>query len=342
MKFSSPSSTKTLGLLLAATAASLPARAQLDDSPDASGWFGRLGAVARFNVKATVEASNPVLGAGQYDNGFVLPDVGGNPDLTWNWGYNNPAQVVADTTLNFQRYENVPAVGRRTVSDDPLLGGEIVAGYRFTEFEISNRPVRIAIIVGYSYADFSQDMNFAAAGSANFTTATYPLNGVIAPTAPYAGTFNGPGPLISRTPTSTSTTASAANTAFQGKLDATFHGLRIGPSFDIDLAKNFSLEVGVGYSSVFADASVNYTEATTFANGAVPAINAPATLDRQDWEPGIYFEALAKYQFTRNLGAYLGGDYQRNNSLKFADATHKFKIDLSSTYAAKAGVIVSF
>jgi hypothetical protein len=233
------------------------------------------------------------------------------------------------------------------VSDDPLLGGEIVGGYRFTEFEVSNRPVRVAIIVGYSYADFSQDMNFAAAGAANFTTATYPLNSdplnsVIAPTAPYAGTFAGPGPLISLTPTSTSTTASAANTAFQGKLDATFHGLRIGPSFDIDLTKNFSLEVGVGYSSVFADASVNYTETTTFANGAVPAINAPATLDRQDWEPGIYFEVLAKYQFTRHLGAYVGGDYQRNNSLKLANATHKFKIDLSSTYAAKAGVIVSF
>jgi hypothetical protein len=341
MKFSSPSSTKTLGLLLAATAASLPARAQLDDSPDSGGWFARFGAVARFNVKASVEASNPVLGAGQYDNGFVLPDVGGNPNLTWNWGYNKASQVVGDT-LNFQRYENVPAVGRHSLGDDPLLGGELIGGYRFTEFEVLNRPIRVALVFGYSYADFSQDMNFAAAGTANFTTATYPLNGVIPPTAPYAGTPNGPGPLITLTPSSTTTTTSAATTAFQGKLDATFHGMRVGPSFELDLAKNFSLELGVGYSSVYADASVNYAEATTFANGAVPAINAPATVDRQDWEPGIYFEVLAKYQFTRNLGAYLGGDYQRNNSLKLADATHKFKIDLSSTYAAKAGVIVSF
>jgi hypothetical protein len=345
MKFSSSSSTKTLGLLLAAVAASIPARAQdlLGDEPETGGWFVRLGAVARFNVKATLEASNPVLAPGHYNNGFVLPDVGGDPNLTWNWGYNNASQVDAGGNLNFQRYDNVPAVGRHNLNvDEPLLGGEVIGGYRFTEFEVFRRPVRVALVVGYGYADFSQDMGFTAAGTVTYTTASYALNGVTPPMPPYAGTAAGPGPLLSLTPSSTATSTSGATTTFQGKLDASFHSMRFGPSFEMDLAKNFSLEVGFGYSSVYADGSVSYTEATTFANGAVPAINAPATFDRQDWEPGAYFEVLGKYQFTRNFGAYLGGDYQRNNSLKLGDGAHKVRIDLSSTYAAKAGVIVSF
>src|SRR5688500_3137237 len=104
MKFSCSASTKPFALLLAAAAATIPARAPVLEDPDRGGWFARLGAVARFNIKATMDARNPVLPAGHFDNGFVLPDVGGSPDLTWNWGYNNASQVGTDT-INFHRYD---------------------------------------------------------------------------------------------------------------------------------------------------------------------------------------------------------------------------------------------
>ena len=342
MKFSSSVSTKRFALLLAAAAATIPARAQVLEDPETGGWFARLGAVARFNIKATMEASNPVLPAGRFDNGFVLPDVGGSTDLTWNWGYNNASQVGADA-INFQRYDNVPAVGRHNLDlDEPMLGGEIIGGYRFTDFEVGNRTVRVAVLVGYGFMENSQNMGFAAAGSASYTATSYPLNGITPPMAPYAGTAAGPGPLLSLTPSSSVTTTSAANTAFSGSIDATFHLMRLGPSFEMDLTDRFSLEVGVGYATIFADASVDYSETTAFANPAVPAINTNSSFDRQDWEPGIYFEVLAKYRFHRHISAYVGGDYQGNNSLKFADVSHKVRIDLRSTYAAKAGVIVNF
>ncbi len=50
----------------------------------------------------------------------------------------------------------------------------------------------------------------------------------------------------------------------------------------------------------------------------------------------------ANYQFTRYVGAFLGADWQYNKALQFGDSSHQIKIDLGSTYAAKAGILVRF
>src|SRR5215207_213527 len=73
----------------------LPVSAQIFDDLDTSGFFARAGGMARFNVKATFSGiAPPTLPPGVYENGFVLPDIGGSPVKTWNWGYNSPDQIV--------------------------------------------------------------------------------------------------------------------------------------------------------------------------------------------------------------------------------------------------------
>jgi hypothetical protein len=342
MKLSSSHRSKYIALLACAAASPCILHAADYDESEGAGFYVRLDAVARFNIKASLKANNPVLPAGVYNDGFVLPDVGGSSATTWNWGYNNAAQLVG-SDLVMHRFDTVPAAGNHDLNlDSPQLGGEIVTGYRFTEFEILKKPARFGIELGYSYTEFSQGLNFSSSGSASYTTANFPLNGIVPPVPPYAGTFNGPGPLISVTPNATSTIASAASTAFQGKLDATFQNFRIGPSIEIDLTKRFSLGLGAGYSSVYARASLKYNETTTFADATVPTINSTVDMTRGEWEPGLYFEIIGNYQFTQHLGAFLGGDFQHNNALHFGDTAHQVNIDLGSTYAAKAGLTIRF
>jgi hypothetical protein len=342
MKFSSSTRTKSLAILACVVAPALIIRAADSDENGAAGWYVRLDATARFNVKASLTANNPVLPAGAFADGFVLPDVGGSAAQTWNWGYQNASQIVG-TDLLMHRFDTVPSAGKRDLNvDDPLLGAELIGGYWFTEFEVFRKPARFGLEVGYGYSDFSNRLNSTSAGAATYTTSTYPLNGIIPPLPPYAGTFNGPGPLLTLTPSGTTTIASAATTVFQGNLDATFQSLRFGPSVQIDLTPKISLGLGAGASSVYTSATLNYTETTTFANAGVPSINNAVNLNRSRWEPGFYFEAIGNYRFTQHVGAFAGGDYRYNNSLNFGDSAHKVEINLGSTFAAKAGVSFEF
>ena len=341
MKFFVTDRTTRVATIACAAFLTGAARAQDYDAAENSGWFARVDAVARFNIKATLEHKNPTMGPGVFNNGFVLPDAGGSSTLTWNWGYTDASQIVGSDIV-FQRYDNAPTVGKQTIYDDPTLGGEFVGGYRFNDIELGKRTARISLQIGYGYTEFSQSMNFGASGSVTYSTSSHSLNGIIPPSPPYSGTPQGPGPLISLPENNSTTITSGAATSFTGGLDATFQTLRMGPAFEVDLTKKLSMEVGFGYAAVYADASLNYTEVQTFTNPSVPTIKTVRTLDKTDWEPGIYFELLGSYQFTRRLGAFVGADYQYNNSLKLVDAAHKVTIDLSSTFAAKAGIRVLF
>lgn len=314
------------------------------DADDTTGWFVRADAVARFNVKASLHAANPLLPAGVYNDGFVLNDNGGPASgKTWNWGYNSSSQI-SGTDLTTHRFDSVPAVGDHGLSGgNPALGGEVVGGYQFSAFKFLSRPARPGFELGYGYSRSSQNIGFGAFGSTTYSVDTYSLNGIIPPLPPYAGTAAGPGPLIDLNKNNQTIVSSSASTLFQGKLETTLQSLRIGPSLDFDITPRFSAGVGLGYSAVYVDATLNYTETTAFANPAVPSLNSGAvTRTSADWEPGVYLEIRANYQFTRFLGAFAGADLQYNKALEFGDTAHQIKIDLGSTYAAKAGLRVRF
>ncbi|MDB6037877.1 MAG: hypothetical protein JWM99_1718 [Verrucomicrobiales bacterium] len=314
------------------------------DTDDTSGWFIRADAVARFNVKASLHAANPLLPPGVYNDGYVLADNGGTASgKTWNWGYNASSQI-AGTDLTTHRFDAVPAVGDHDLAmGNPALGGEVVGGYQFSPFKFLSRPARPGFEMGYGYSRSSQNMDFGAIGTTTYTVDTYSINGIVPPLAPYAGTSVGPGPLIDLNKNNQSVVSSAASTLFQGRLETTLQSLKIGPSLDFDITRRFSAGIGLGYSAVYVDATLNYSETTAFANPNVPALNSgPVTRTAADWEPGVYFELRANYQFSRYLGAFLGADWQYNKAMEFGDPGHQIKVDLGATYAAKAGLRVRF
>ncbi len=316
------------------------------DENERSGWFVRADAVARFNVKASVkELPLSHEGPGIYDNGFVLPDVGGTASgLTWNWGYQSAGQVAYDANnqpqaIVFSRLENFPTVSGDVKFSNPILEGEVVGGYHFDDFKIGKRRARLGFEVGYGYFASSQAMNFQAAGNAARTIDTYGLGGVVPPVAPYAGTFFGPGPLLNLNPDPANSGVNVfySTTTFQGTFDTTFHNFRVGPSFSIDLTRRFTVQVGAGYDSLYALAEVSYLE--TSAHTPNPGT---VSLKENKWRPGIYAEILLNCALTRRLQIFAGGDFQLNNDMSFSDGRHEYTLELGSTYAAKGGVSYSF
>lgn len=325
-------------------------RAQDSDESNKSGYFLRLGGSARFNVQASITGTRPTLGPGIYDDGFILPDVGGiAAGKTWNWSYDSTLQIQGNQ-LWHNRLDNVPTIGHRDINlSNPALGAEFIGGYHFHEFKLWKKPARFAIELGYGFSEFSQAMNFKAAGAAMRTTARQNL-GILPPVAPYVGTAEGPGPLINLNPGTSlvSDPAGGTTTSFQGTLENGFHEFRFGPSLELDLTKRFSVALGAGYSSIYTAAAFKYVETVSFNN---PAINNPSipaiapsrgNVTKGAWHPGLYAELLLNYRITDHIGVFLGGDFHYNNQFTFGNAAYQVKLDLGTTYGAKAGLNVGF
>ncbi len=335
-------------LLCAGLAVHGSAPAQDPEGPQRSGFYMRLGATARYNVKASITPVAPPTGTGNYADGFVLPDIGGSTNLTWNWGYDSASQVdTARGLLNFYRYDNVPMP---QVSDaavnSPLWGGELIGGCRMADFKIARKPAHFGMELGFGYSGFSQNVDRTVTGTASYTTAAYGYNGILLPAAPYAGTFAGPGPLLNLNPDVLATTTDAPGgtvAAAQGTLKSSFYEFRFGPVLELDLSRKFTVSLGAGYSSIYVNAELDYSQGVSFANPAIPPIPGISGKTFQSkWRPGVYAETLVAYHISNRLNAYVGGDIHSNNSTTFGDSNYTVEINLDFTYQAKAGISYSF
>ena len=316
----------------------------------APGFWMRLGGNFRkgYSVKFSDTAGPTPTGAGQFSNGFVLPSISGtNAPFTWNWGYDDAAQVRGNT-LVLERFDARPRVGGLDGGSDLLLGGELRAGFEAIRFEWRDREMRFGFEGGYSMGMLSASAAGSATGGASFTRGTYSLLGpggapIVAPAPPYAGTFNGPGPLIPLSPLSLETvTGTGAMAATRLGLDATLHTFRLGPYLEVPFGRKWVAGFGFGYNTVLPDAELRIRETTTYLGTSLAPTEVDRTVRRSDWRPGGYAEARVQYEFNRWVSAFAAAEFQVNQDLVFGAEGRQVRIGLGSVYGGSAGVRVAF
>ncbi len=329
---------------LSSATAVLQAADVLDD-PDQSGWFIRLGGRVSAGVRAQIRDTQvaPLAGVGIYDNGYVKPDVGGSAATTWNWGYNSASQLQGNDVV-FQRIDGTPRVGSSSsLRDDPRFGGEIVSGFEFMRFNLWRREVKFGFEAGYSMSTFSSSEHAVATGTAVETIDGYPLNGVVAPIAPYLGTLQGPGPLLSLTPSTHSTISSAATATVDSRLETDFHTLRIGPWFEMPLTGRFSLGFSAGYATVYSSSSWDLTESLAYVDQSLPAATVlKSHSNGAHWSPGVYGQLRLQYRLTQHVGLYAGADWQYSTSVSVIVPGREARFNLGSNYGGVLGVNLMF
>jgi hypothetical protein len=210
-----------------------------------------------------------------YADGFVRVDSSGGRDgQTWNWGYSEATQVSGDS-IRFHSglggsetrvsEDSRGAAGTSRDDIDPAAGPEVALDYVFP----GAGPVRFSLGAGVSFTPFDaaqvEQATFSADQSAvHFDVGvvdSYLLGGVVPPDAPYAGSFEGPGPLLPDRPAGRRLLRSPS-----GRESARFDN-RSQSTLEID-ALRFSLGAGVEISGDRA-----------FAN-----LSAGPSLDVVDWE----------------------------------------------------------
>lgn len=316
----------------------------------APGFWMRLGGNFRagYSVKFSDTAGPSPTAAGQFSNGFVLPSISGtNAPFTWNWGYDDAAQVRGNTFV-LERFDARPRVGGLDGGSDLLLGGELRAGFEAIRFEWRDREMRFGFEGGYSMGMLSASAAGSATGGVSFTRGTYSLLGpggtpIVAPAPPYAGTFNGPGPLIPLSPLSLETvTGSGALATTRLGLDATLHTFRLGPYLEVPFGRKWVAGFGFGYNTVLPDAELQIRETTTYPGTSLAPTEVDRTVRRSDWRPGGYAEARVQYEFNRRVSAFAAAEFQVNQDLVFGAEGRQVRIGLGAIYGGSAGVRVAF
>ena len=259
-------------------------------------------------------------------------DNGGG--LTWNWGYENASQYdLVNDTINMHATVRSGNGASTEVTDDPQLGFELKYGRVIGKIG-ENKPWGFE--GSFSYMNLSiQDSGTMS--TVERVTDSYALGGVIPPPAPYQGTFNGPGPLISDLPARVVETGISSG---WNDLSGHLFALRLGPFLEVPLSTRFVGLFGLGISLIYADTDYSYSETATFADGST--VTDSGNDSSSDVLVGGYLQGQVGYLISEDWSVFGGLRLETSSGLTAAAGNREAKLNLGGTFHATFGVGYSF
>ncbi len=320
----------------------------LGQTPDDSEW-NHFSTEARlsFNIRArfqnvggvgSVPPPAPSSGGAAdrtYGDGFVKVDSSGNQGgLTWNWGYKNNSQVPGNDTVQFHTSSLTGVTTSRR--DDPSLGFELGYVRDFGHERWGNWGLKTA----FAYNTIRLEDRQGYSVDVSQVTDSYPLNGLLAPLAPYNGAFQGPGIAIGSTPTrSSQTTPRGAQISGSRSVDADLYQLHLGPDAKYWISDRLSLEVSAGLALGIIDSTLSYSEsiATSDSTRSISGGHQGTGI-----LPGVYVEAELNYRFWRSASVFGGVGFEYLGTFNQSAGPRSVQLDLSETVIGLAGLRWSF
>jgi hypothetical protein len=310
-----------------------------------SGKFKNPGGSLNPHVKAPNPRHTPDGDAYNYDDGYVLTDNTGNVGhQTWNWGYDSASQLNASApnSIDFHRDTAAGLPGSNSGDDSPYLGCEVAFARELVVLG-DKHPVRLGIDIAANF----MPINFNSGGSYNTSlhreTDTYGYTpGTTPPTAPYQGSFSGPGFLLGSTPRhQPATTIPGPSLDARQSFDSNLWGFRLGPYLETPLTEKLSLHFSGGMATGILDADANWRESTA-PHGGGGATTTKGGGSDTDVLWGYYLGADAVYRLTERWGLDVGVQYQDLGTYSHNFGGRVAELDLSRSLFVQAGVSFSF
>ena len=296
-----------------------------------------------FNVDVDFSDSGAALQAhapGRYLDGYALPDSNtvGTDGLTWNWGYDEANQYDPGAeTLTLRSISNSDSLNTNgSRNEDPLPGFEL--SYIHVMGTIGRAAWGIELAGGYT--QLSTSFQRTLMSNVSLQSDVFNLAGVIPPTAPYQGSFDGPGPLIPVAPSGSSTQSALTSIAERQDYEARLIGFRLGPVVDIPIYKNLSTTLGLGLAYTYAEGRFNYSDQAVLPDGSIHVESYRS--EENTILFGAYVDAALNYQFTSYFGANVGVQFQYLDDLKQSVGGRDVTLNLGQTLFVTAGVTLAF
>jgi len=301
-----------------------------------------------FNISASLKSIPIAPGAEpDYYDGFVQDDISGNArGLTWNWGYQTADQVgdsLPGGALSMHYFANSPRDGTsQTLDSDITAGFEIGYGRQLGLIRLGpNRSAVWGVQGGFGSLDINLDGSSLLTGNASLVEHVYALGGVVPPVAPYTGSFEGPGPLIPRTPASSATRTVEVSSQQSAQLDALVLGFKVGPFIEVPIYKRLSLHASAGAAIMDALAELKCHE-TMKINGTSTILERTFNYEHDEWVFGFYANLALGWSVTDTFALLLGAQYQGIDDVEIVGAGREAKLNLGESIEIIAGLRVSF
>lgn len=288
---------------------------------------------AGFNIKAhfkNLGAPGVPGGASvsgfSYEDGFVRPNSEPNDlDLSWNWGYQNASQVVGD---NIVLTRSAPGNLGSSDADAPANGFELTYNRVLGHWGKS----RWGLEAAFNYTALSVNDGSSPAGSVLRADA-FSLGGSVPPAAPYAGSPDGPGVLISDLATPTTLNV-------RSKLDTSIVGLRLGPYWEMPLGDYVAVSLSAGFALAWVDSELSFREVVTI--GGASGVMRSGRHSESDWLPGWYVGGNVSVKVYRSVSFFAGVQFQDVGNQVIRARDKQAKLDLSQSVFVSAGLTISF
>lgn len=258
-----------------------------------------------------------------YDDGSVLVDSSGNfGGKTWNWAYTRPEQIVGDSLVVSAQQ----ATGGSSDDKDSFHHGiDLSYGYRIGD----DHGWGWGLEMGFSYFNLTEN----PANASSLLLDAYALNGIAVPSAPYSGSFGGPGPLISDSPTRFAGSMSSS-------VDASFYGFRIGPFVELPVTQRGTVVLSAGVSLLVVESDFSYSQSATVPGGGLFSVRHETS--DSDLLVGGYLSAGFVYRLNDHMNIQLGVQYQKSGTFDQDAGDKRLELDLDNPVSLNVGFGVSF
>lgn len=327
----------------------------LADLPSVSPWRLGVGYAPLLNTSADFIGSTPAIAGepgsvsgpvfGDYDDGFVRPDISGDMALTSNWAYLDDAQYdpSGGGSLAFSRSAGGALPGVLTSGDDPddELGIELFAERQLGVLGGPGSRTTWGLHLGFHLSDLDASAAGMGTTATTVTTDRFPLGGVIPPAAPFEGSITGPNALLGTGATrSTSTVPGGASTSNRHELNVQLFSFNAGPWVAWELDDRWAVEAGAGVTVALADATYRYSSSTTLPGGSSSASSARG--GETEVLTGLYAGASVIYKINSQWDVYASARFQYLDSLSVSTGTSRAEVSFDEAFVVGAGVRYKF
>lgn len=291
----------------------------------------------------------------QYTDGYVFQDGGTAGDgSTWFWGYENPAQVAGSRLSFHAPADSIDTSHSERGESDPGAwstddGGAVPVVSADWSYDLTPR-LSAGFSLQYSYLGFdggSGVSNFRAlqvrGSQAVNLTDVYDIGEIVAPSAPYQGSLEGPGSLINNRPASRSLEKGgildSSRTAFfnqiRESLDVRLHTLALGPTLTAH-AGPVDLALGGGLALNIADWDASHRETLYRQSGTQQAKVYKKWSDQASGTevlPGAFLQASASVDLGGAFRLTAFGNYDWSRTFSGQVGPSRFRIDPSGWMA---------
>jgi hypothetical protein len=293
-----------------------------------------------------------------YDDGsYNRPDVSGSLDgYTWNWGYQNANQIQGNSIImeSSSSPNNGVSPDRQ---NDPQHGLEL----SYSRQLYRDNKYRFGVEAAFGWTTIDIADSHAVHTTVNRLVDSYAVPGgvYVVPAAPYNGTTNGPGPLLTAAlgpaatdPSHRTITTIPQDALVTGKrtLNSSIYTLRLGPYVEVPVYKKLSFTLGGGLTLMLGDTDFSYRETVTIIDSGVTSPLRSGSVSQTDFLVGGYVEGTLSYALTREMSVFTGVQYQAAG--QSVNDTHKVNgqavtqkesvLDLGQSIMVVFGVSYSF